>query len=94
VSGNLVINKMNVFGTGEYSLISQAGTGNNFHLDDIGYYHEQSRKTYLAISGKLTVTKLDTVNHIVSGRFYFTAKDSLGSKVEVTDGRFDAKYYH
>ena len=42
-------------------------------------------------TGTVTITKRDTVNHIVSGTFEFTAGsiDSSASPITVSDGRFD-----
>jgi len=44
-------------------------------------------------TGSVTITKLDTENHIASGQFEFTAGsiDSSASPVTVTEGRFDVK---
>lgn len=44
-------------------------------------------------TGTVTITKRDTINHIVSGTFEFTAGsiDSSASPITVTDGRFDVK---
>jgi hypothetical protein len=42
-------------------------------------------------SGELTITKLDTINRIISGTFYFDAYNPDGLKVEVREGRFDLK---
>lgn len=94
IAGNIVIHKKNIFAVGEYPLVSQsvAFCNQNRSCDYTGYYNSKSGKSYSAESGKLILTKLDTVNKIVSGRFYFTAKDSLGNKIQVTNGRFDAKY--
>lgn len=48
---------------------------------------------YAPIEGKITVTKYDQVNKILSGRFYFTGKNTQTNKlVYITDGRFDVKY--
>jgi hypothetical protein len=41
---------------------------------------------------KFEITKLDTINKICSGTFYFTGVDRNGSTVEITEGRFDVKY--
>ncbi len=57
--------------------------------------HFDGTRSYLADtagSGVLTLTKLDTVNLIVSGTFYFTATNDSGDIVHITDGRFDIKY--
>ena len=42
--------------------------------------------------GALTVTKLDTVNHIIAGTFAFTVWTEECDTIKVTDGRFDIKY--
>ena len=38
------------------------------------------------------ITKLDTINKIISGTFAFDAVNSTGKKVEIRDGRFDVKF--
>ncbi|MFN3908226.1 MAG: hypothetical protein ACK4JX_04265 [Flavobacterium sp.] len=38
------------------------------------------------------ITKLDQVNNIVSGTFWFDAVNSNGVKVEIREGRFDMQY--
>lgn len=42
--------------------------------------------------GNLFVTKHDTIQRILSGRFSFTASRSTGEKVNITEGRFDIRY--
>ena len=42
--------------------------------------------------GELRITKFDTVNQIVSGTFWFDAKNSSGLIVQVREGRFDLPY--
>ena len=90
-AGDIVINKFRVFGTGEYSLTHVRNCGTINSCDDIGYRNAKTGKTYFAESGKLTISKLDTLNKIVSGTFSFIAKDSAGLIIKVTNGRFDAK---
>ena len=44
-------------------------------------------------TGTLTITRLDTAVHIISGTFSFTAiTDSTQQTVALTDGRFDVRY--
>lgn len=43
--------------------------------------------------GKIKITKLDEINQIVSGTFWFDAVNSSGKKVEVREGRFDMVYF-
>ena len=41
-------------------------------------------------AGKLTITKLDFTNHIVSGTFWFDIKNPYTNEtVQIRDGRFD-----
>ena len=44
------------------------------------------------ISGELWLKKLDTINQIVSGTFWFDAINANGGKVEIRQGRFDMRY--
>ncbi len=93
IAGNLVINKHNVFGVGEYNLVHVNNCASTYGCDGIGYYNAKTGKTYFAESGKLTITKLDTLQRVVSGTFSFMAKDTLGNIKHITRGRFDAKYF-
>jgi hypothetical protein len=52
------------------------------------FYHYPPSYT----SGAVNVTKLDTVNHIMSGTFSFTLYNSNGDSAVVTDGRFDLTF--
>ena len=42
--------------------------------------------------GELKITKLDQVNNIISGTFWFDAVNSNGVKIEIREGRFDMQY--
>ncbi len=43
-------------------------------------------------SSNINISKLDTINRIVSGTFYIELYDILGNKLNITNGRFDANY--
>lgn len=43
-------------------------------------------------TGELWIKKLDTLNQIVSGTFWFNAVNANGQKVEIREGRFDVHY--
>jgi hypothetical protein len=43
-------------------------------------------------TGKLTITKLDPINFIVSGTFWFDVQDSNGIVHQIREGRFDMQY--
>lgn len=49
-------------------------------------------KTFNEYSGELEITKLDTLNKIISGTYWFDAKSEEGEVVEIRDGRFDINY--
>ncbi len=42
--------------------------------------------------GELKITRLDETNAIISGTFWYDAVNSVGTKVEVREGRFDMQY--
>ncbi|MDP1764807.1 MAG: hypothetical protein Q8L07_13070 [Sediminibacterium sp.] len=42
--------------------------------------------------GELWIKKLDTVNQIVSGTFWFDAVNTNGQKTKIREGRFDMRY--
>lgn len=63
---------------GMYSTSSNQGF--NIHTTD-------SSKT-----GELKILKLDSVNRIISGTFWFDAVDKSGKVVEIREGRFDMKF--
>jgi len=44
------------------------------------------------VKGQLYISKLDSINQIVAGTFFFNAVNSNGDTVHVTNGRFDMKY--
>ena len=52
--------------------------------------------TYLTndnlFTGELWIKKLDTINQIVSGTFWYDAVNNNSQKVEIREGRFDMRY--
>ncbi len=49
--------------------------------------------TNFQYSGELTITKLDFINHIVSGTFWFDIKHPItGETVQMREGRFDTLF--
>ncbi len=97
VSGNILIQKTNIFSIGKYSLISDSCSSNN--QCDVAEYYKKNEGTdyvgqgvsYFSITGELVINKLDTVNKIVAGTFYFSAKSPIGKIREITSGRFDLR---
>lgn len=53
-------------------------------------------KTFLTdgdqYTGELWIKKLDTIQQIVSGTFWYDAVSSKGEKAEIREGRFDLRY--
>jgi hypothetical protein len=60
------------------------------------YYPSGPITSYFPLSlnsGELNLLKLDTVNRIMSGTFFFTAIDTAtGDSVNIQDGRFDLRF--
>ena len=48
--------------------------------------------TTTMLTGELKITKLDQVNFIVSGTFWFDAANSAGEVIQIREGRFDWRY--
>jgi len=91
-AGSVVVQKMNIFAPGTYPLTYIPNCSQQYTCDASWYRNTTLSTNYFSESGELIITKLDTVNRIVSGTFHFTAKDLNGVKKEITNGRFDAKY--
>lgn len=47
---------------------------------------------YTSLIGELTFTNFDEINHIASGTFWFDTTNDKGEKIEIREGRFDAKF--
>ena len=80
-----------------YGLSPINQVGNIFDSLSIGYDknedHYQPGPAYQSYSsGAVNITKLDTVNKIMSGTFAFILYNSTGDSVVITDGRFDLTY--
>lgn len=69
--------ELKVFGYGQYKL---------------EYFFGPIYRTNNTYTGEVNITRCDTINHIYSGTFSFTAVDeNTGKTVKVTKGRFDVK---
>lgn len=55
-----------------------------------GGYGSVSVKAY---DGELKLTKVDTMNKILSGTFWFNIKTSYCDTMRITEGRFDIRYH-
>lgn len=59
-----------------------------------GIYSYAANSTYTSSThfGEIRITKLDEINHFVSGTFWFNIIDYQGNSHTITDGRFDIHY--
>ena len=64
---------------GQFIINSAHGSSNQFYTTNLN-------------KGELKITKLDTLQKIISGTFWFDAINSSGEKTEVRLGRFDMRY--
>ena len=71
---------------------------NNSNVGEIVVSQKYQSDTYFItndnIGGSVTISRLDTLTHIISGYFGFqaTARNNVGSVINITDGRFDITY--
>lgn len=65
----------------------------NRYEDPFGIYYDNKYRLFNSMEakpGKVTITRLDTVNRIVSGTFEFDAQFIVNKEVvRITEGRFD-----
>jgi hypothetical protein len=104
-NGGMVIDAKNLYSP-ESTIIITIG---NYTITGNGSYKFGSSTTYLSkglyryngsryytdstYEGWLNISRLDSVNSIISGTFSFMGKDvNTGEVVNVTEGRFDNKY--
>lgn len=67
-------------------------TGNLNPRTYIWFEDGKTGKSYITFpghEGKITITKSDTINLIISGTFEGTLGNSLGETIRITNGRFD-----
>lgn len=64
----------------------------DFYPESYGWYQGADGISFMTSrnhTGRVVITKADTISGIVSGTFEFEGGNSLGKKVKITDGRFD-----
>lgn len=81
-----------------FSNINSLGTY-DLNLDSMNYCYLNTygNNYYHAKSGHVTMTKVDTINKIVSGTFSFefgSIANDEAPTVQISRGRFDAKFYN
>lgn len=90
-----------VFDMGEYLLFTDSAihtsqfSANETRLiirDEAGKTVFESYRVPNPNSGRLNILRLDTLNRIIAGTFYFDAVNKERDTIKVTDGRFDLKY--
>jgi hypothetical protein len=80
---------------GQTILLSKAvhrGASASYEVDDYGNGSHLAYNTTITNPGSLKITRLDSLNNILSGTFTFNGVDSQGDMVHITNGRFDVKY--
>jgi len=75
----------------------QENSPNNIHgiftwVNDPNTQNYRGEYYTKANSGELSIIKLDTINNIISGTFWFDSLDYYGNYSEIRDGRFDLIY--
>lgn len=86
---NLSIHIKNILSEGTYLLDFTQSRYVTYYISGTNNYHSK-----ILNSGKVTITKLDRNQRIISGRFDFqlTNEKNSAETLNVTDGRFDVKY--
>ena len=84
--------------TGSYTLNTGAGYPTSYTSSYAYYVHRRINPdnewiTASPYTGSVTITKIDSINHFVSGTFQFQAINIYNSPlpINVTEGRFDVK---
>ena len=74
-------------------------TGEYFDADHASniYFSDDKKESFLFrpdlnSSGSVKIDRLDTINQIISGTFFFTVENAVGERLQITDGRFDFHY--
>ncbi|PWJ59662.1 hypothetical protein CLV98_102496 [Dyadobacter jejuensis] len=64
----------------------------DFFPENYGWYKGADGTSFMTNrnhTGRVVITKADTLSGVISGTFEFEGGNSLGKKVKITDGRFD-----
>ncbi len=86
----ILTNKLEFIQGQTYLLKQEEITNSSFAYYKIGFSNGFGTNTIN--TGELKITRLDETNAIISGTFWFDAVNSIGTKVEVREGRFDMQY--
>lgn len=94
---HIIINVQSMTHVGDYKLSIYNGGGyGNFAIYEDDGPAQSLFGTDTIHTGDLTITKLDTINHIIAGKFAFKAIQScvnrICNSVITVDGQFDIKY--
>lgn len=81
-------NEVKIFENQTFDLFENE-SGNTFGSYTFGTLISETNQTN---TGKLTITKLDEINHTVSGTFWFDVLDTYGVVHQIREGRFDMQY--
>lgn len=81
-----------IFSTGIYLLEDNDLNGADFHDSNRSCFYETDSIPNGKNKGQLVISRLDTINRIISGTFEFTSEKQGCRILKVRDGRFDFKY--
>lgn len=85
----ILSNKLEFIQGQTYSLNLEQNVNSSFAYYKIGFLNYSTNSIK---QGQLKITKLDQVNAIISGTFWFDAVNNSGEIIKITEGRFDMKY--
>jgi hypothetical protein len=91
-AGVISIQKQEISGPGEFPLYHSFACPQLYGCDAGAYENARLSRAYFIDTGRLTITRLDTVAKIISGRFSFASSDPQGNRHQVTGGVFDIRY--
>jgi hypothetical protein len=88
VQGDSILMTVGTFDLGEYNVVGKlSGSYAEFTSGNINDYYSNNINR-----GQLTITKFDEVNQIISGTFWFDARNTTGQIIQIREGRFDLPY--
>jgi hypothetical protein len=92
----LFTDSLKIQGGKQYILESEENGKAYAHYSNLGNGTSQNEWFYGtkkgSFEGELLIRRLDTINQIVSGTFWFDAVNANGQKVQIREGRFDIRY--
>ena len=89
----IILNNEHITKNKTYSLDDTLKCYADFSSTESNCFNSDGSRSAKSYEGELTLTKVDTVNRILSGTFWFNILTDYCDTMKVTDGRFDIRYY-